>query len=113
MSQQIPSQGPVTDGPPDPEHDPTASYALDRDYVAALTRRVVSSTGESVLTRSPIGGQPLAHVPQSSDDDVAAAFERARRAQAAWSRTSVDHRAELLLRLHDITLDRSDEILDV
>ena len=113
MSQQIPSQGPVTDGPPDPEHDPTASYALDRDYVAALTRRVVSSTGESVLTRSPIGGQPLAHVPQSSDDDVAEAFVRARRAQAAWSRTSIDHRAELLLRLHDITLDRSDEILDV
>ena len=109
----MPSQGPVTDGPPDPEHDPTASYALDRDYVAALTRRVVSSTGESALTRSPLGGQPLANIPQSSDDDVAEAFERARRAQAAWSRTSIDHRAGILLRLHDIVLDREPEITDM
>jgi succinate-semialdehyde dehydrogenase/glutarate-semialdehyde dehydrogenase len=112
MSQQIP-QGPLTDGPPDPEHDPTASYALEPDQVAALTRRVVSSTGETVLVRSPLGGQPLAHVPQSGADDVRAAFERARRAQAAWSRTSLAHRAELLLRLHDIVLDRQDEIIDM
>ena len=45
MSQQIPSQGPLTDGPHDPEHDPTASYALEPDYVAALTRRVLSDRG--------------------------------------------------------------------
>ena len=77
MSQQIPSQGPLTDGPADPEHDPTASYALEPDYVAALTRRVLSSTGEAVLVRSPLGGAPLAHIPQSSDADVAGAAEDA------------------------------------
>jgi succinate-semialdehyde dehydrogenase / glutarate-semialdehyde dehydrogenase len=113
MSQQIPSQGPLTDGPADPEHDPTASYALEPDYVAALTRRVLSSTGEAVLVRSPLGGAPLAHIPQSSDADVAEAFDRARRAQQAWQRTSLEHRSEILLRLHDIVLDRQQEILDL
>ena len=88
MSQQIPSQGPLTDGPHDPEHDPTASYALEPDHAAALTRRVRSSSGETVLVRSPLGGQPLAHVPQSSDDDVREAFARARRARTNASRTS-------------------------
>ena len=32
-------------GPADPEHDPTASYALDPAYARALTGRVVSTTG--------------------------------------------------------------------
>src|SRR6478609_1704975 len=105
-----PSGGPVVEGPHDPEHDPRASYALEPDYVAALTRRVLSTSGETVLVRSPLGDQPLAHLPQSSDDDVRAAFARARVAQQAWARTSLDHRAERLLRLHDIILDRQDEI---
>ena len=55
----------------------------------------------------------MAHVPQSSDADVAEAFERARRAQAAWARTSLDDRAAMLLRLHDLVLDRQDEIIDL
>src|SRR5688500_13364755 len=104
MSAQNPAGGPLVDGPADPEHDPTASYALEREYVASLTRRVVSSTGETVAVRSPLNGQPLAHVPQSSDADVAQAFARAERAQAAWARTPIDERARILLRLHDIVL---------
>ena len=49
MSEQSP-QASVT-GPHDPEHDPAASYALEPGYVEALTRRVVSSTGESAPPR--------------------------------------------------------------
>lgn len=100
-------------GPRDPEHDPTASYALDRSYTAALTARVAASTGETVEVRSPLGDQPLAHIPQSSADDIEAAFARARRAQRAWAETDLDTRAEVLLRLHDLVLDRLDEILDL
>ena len=85
MSEQTPASGPVTDGPADPEHDATAAYGLDRAYVAGLTRRLVSTTGETVAVASPIGGTPLAHVPQSSPADVAEAFARARRAQASWA----------------------------
>ena len=113
MSDRHPSSGPLVEGPHDPEHDPTASYALDRGYVAALTQRVAASSGETVELRSPIGDQPLAHIPQSSEADVEAAFRRARTAQEAWARTPVEERAECLLRLHDLVLDRQAEIIDL
>ncbi|MDQ1102773.1 succinate-semialdehyde dehydrogenase/glutarate-semialdehyde dehydrogenase [Nocardioides zeae] len=113
MSNSIPAGGPLVTGPGDPEHDPTAAYALEPDQVAALTARLLATTGETVLTRTPLTGAPLAQVPQSSEADVAEAFARARRAQEAWARTSLAHRQELLLRLHDLVLDRQEEILDL
>ena len=113
MSEQNPASGHLVDGPADPEHDPTASYALEPDYVASLTSRVVSTSGATSAVSSPLNGQPIAHIPQSSPDDVAEAFARARRAQATWARTSLDDRAAMLLRLHDLVLDRQDEIIDL
>jgi succinate-semialdehyde dehydrogenase/glutarate-semialdehyde dehydrogenase len=101
------------EGPADPEHDPTAAYALEPDYVDGLTARLVATTGRTVALMSPLDGAPLAHVPQSSADDVAEAFTRARRAQAVWSRTPLDERSAMLLRLHDLVLDRQDEICDL
>jgi succinate-semialdehyde dehydrogenase/glutarate-semialdehyde dehydrogenase len=74
---------------------------------------VVSTTGETVPVSSPLNGQPIAHIPQSSTGDVAEAYDRARRAQASWARTSIDDRAAMLLRLHDLVLDRQDEIIDL
>lgn len=100
-------------GPADPELDPTATYALDPAYVRSLTARIVATSGESVSTSCPFNGQPLASIPQSSADDVAEAFRRARRAQEAWAETSFEHRAERLLNLHDLILDRQDEITDL
>ncbi|WP_426246888.1 succinic semialdehyde dehydrogenase [Nocardioides sp. LHG3406-4] len=113
MSASNPHPGLHAGGPADPEHDPRASYALEPAYVDNLTRRVVSTTGQTEPVRSPLAGQPLAHIPQSSADDVATAYERARVAQVAWARTSLDDRAGCLLRLHDLVLDRQDEILDL
>ena len=114
MSSSSPaSGGPIVDGPHDPEHDPRASYALEPDYVASLTRRIVAGGSDTHAVFSPLNGQPLAHIPQSTEDDVAEAFRRARRAQAAWARTSLEERSAMLLRLHDLVLDRQDEILDL
>lgn len=105
--------GPLVEGPRDPEHDPAASYALEPDYVAALTARLVATSGRTAEVRTPLSGAPLAHVPQSTEADVAEAFARARRAQQAWARTSIEERAAALLRLHDLLLDRQDEIIDL
>jgi len=113
MNAQHPSSGPVVEGPHDPEHDPTASYALDRGYIWSLTSRVVASSDRTVEVRSPLGDQPLAHIPQSSADDIDEAFRRARRAQEQWARTPIDVRAAALLRLHDLVLDRQQEIIDL
>jgi hypothetical protein len=80
---------------------------------AAPSRMIVSTTGETHAVSSPIGGTPLAHVPQSGPADVAEAFTRARRAQTAWAATSVADRAASLLRLHDLLLDRQEELIDL
>ena len=95
MSAQTPARRPdLVDGPHDPEHDPRASYALEPDYVAALTRRIVASSGRTEEVSSPINGQPVAHVPQSTPADVAEAYARARRAQESWARTPLADRAD-------------------
>src|SRR5665811_1393675 len=91
----------------------TASYALDPAYVRALTDQVVSTTGESVPTSCPFNGQPLAMIPQSSAADVDEAYKRARRAQQAWAWTSIEDRAQKMLALHDLILDRQAEIIDL
>ena len=113
MTAQNSPGDPLLTGPHDPEHEPGATYAFEPEYAAALTTRLVATSGESVVVSSPLTGQPLAHVPQSSDSDVAEAFRRARRAQTAWARTSLDERAAAMLRLHDLVLDRQDEIIDL
>ena len=97
----------------DPDTDPTASYALEPGYVRSLTDGVLSTTGRAEPTYAPVNGQPLGMVPQSSPDDVAEAFARARRAQRAWARTSLAERSAVLLRLHDLVLDRQAEIMDL
>jgi len=108
-----PSSGLGPAGPHDPEHDLTASYALEPGYVRGLTDRVVSSSGQSVATYCPFNGQPLAMIPQSSSADVAEAYQRARRAQEAWATTPLDDRVEKMLALHDLILDRQSEIIDL
>ena len=112
-SNPTPSGGPIVEGPLDPEHDASASLALEPDYVARLAGRIAATTGETNEVISPLNGAPLAHIPQSSDDDVAAAFARARIAQEKWAATPVAERERILIKLHDLVLDRQDEILDL
>ena len=85
MSAQTPAGGPLVEGPADPEHDPRAAYALEPEYVERLTRRIVASSGRTEAVETPLNGAPLAHIPQSTPVDVAEAFSKARKAQAAWT----------------------------
>src|SRR5690606_12074209 len=108
-------RGPLTDGPRDPEHDPRASWALEPDYVARLTARVVATPGAQPTheVRSPLDDAPLAQLPQSTPLDVGRALATARRVQEAWSRTSAAERSRMMLRFHDLVLDRQDEITEL
>jgi succinate-semialdehyde dehydrogenase / glutarate-semialdehyde dehydrogenase len=58
-------------------------------------------------------GEPLGRVPHCGPDDVAAAAQRARVVQKTWAQRPVAERAEVMLRLHDLVLERQDEILDI
>ena len=55
----------------------------------------------------------LADLPASTPEDVAAAFARARAAQRLWAATPVRRRAAVLLRFHDLLLERQAEVLDL
>ncbi len=91
----------------------TARDAVSPARVAELTGLIRSTTGETRTTTSPLTGEPVAEIPKSSIDDVEAAFDAARAAQLTWSQTPLRERRRALLRLHDLVLERREELLDL
>ncbi|BDZ43125.1 hypothetical protein GCM10025865_24240 [Paraoerskovia sediminicola] len=94
--------------------------------VARLLRRLAassdtgseSSAGDgtcrrTVTTVAPMTGDPVAELPLATAGDVVAAQRRAREAQAIWAGVPVRRRAQVLLRFHDLVLERQDEALDL
>jgi succinate-semialdehyde dehydrogenase/glutarate-semialdehyde dehydrogenase len=94
--------------------EPTGSKHIDAARLAELAARV-TTTGdrESAWIDKPFTGAPLGRVPKCTPDDVAAALERARSVQPAWAQSSFAERKRVLLRYHDLVLQRQDEILDL
>ena len=78
-----------------------------------LTSAVLASSGATETTTAPFTGHPVAEMPLSLPEDVAAAYVAARAAQPAWAARPVADRARVLLRLHDLVLARQDEVLDL
>jgi succinate-semialdehyde dehydrogenase/glutarate-semialdehyde dehydrogenase len=80
-----------------------------------LADLVSAPSGERDLIEieDPATGATFATVPRCTTDDVAAAVRRAREAQRAWRTTTWAERSEILLRFHDLVLDRRNEILDI
>ena len=98
----------------DPETTPSATYAVDPARVRALVARVVASgDGGEELTTTPMTGAPLANLPLATARDVGVAVDTARGAQQRWASTPVQERAAVLLRVHDLVLDRQSELLDL
>jgi succinate-semialdehyde dehydrogenase/glutarate-semialdehyde dehydrogenase len=85
--------------------------AITPDLVARLTKGV-TGTGRT-SNHSPFTGERLAELPESSVAEVEEAFARARVAQKAWAAVPVRRRAAVLLRFHDLVLQRQSEILDI
>ncbi|MHA6804716.1 succinic semialdehyde dehydrogenase [Salinifilum ghardaiensis] len=79
-----------------------------------LAARVTAAgDAKTVTTRAPYTGDPLADLPVSTPQDVETASARARRAQAVWAATPISERKKILLRFHDLVLERQDEALDL
>ncbi|MHC5906403.1 succinic semialdehyde dehydrogenase [Streptomyces sp. S6] len=89
----------------------TAADVVTPELVAQLTKGVVGSG--RTANHTPFTGEKLADLPESTPEDVALAFERARAAQPVWAATSVKERAAVLLRFHDLVLERQAEVLDL
>ncbi|GGN35143.1 succinic semialdehyde dehydrogenase [Streptomyces fuscichromogenes] len=58
-------------------------------------------------------GEIVAELPESRPHDVEEAFRRAREAQREWGSLPVRRRAAVLLRFHDLLLDRQAEAMDL
>lgn len=92
----------------------TSRYAVDPALRARLTRRVVATPGGPTRpTITPMTGEVIAEVPQSTAQDVAVAVAAARSAQRPWARTSLAHRKRIMLRLHDLVFAHQDQLLDL
>ena len=100
-------------GPLDPEHVLAATYALDQSYVRGLTDQLVATSGTSSRLLAPATGQPLGNIPTSTPADVLSAMARAREAAKDWGLSSFAERSEVLMRLHELILDRREEIMDL
>jgi succinate-semialdehyde dehydrogenase/glutarate-semialdehyde dehydrogenase len=81
---------------------------------AALTARICT-TGDRPTRKStaPFDGSVIGEVPVCTAADVADAVARARDAQRAWVERPLDERAAILLRYHDVVLDRQADLLDL
>ncbi|CRK58394.1 Aldehyde dehydrogenase [Alloactinosynnema sp. L-07] len=78
-----------------------------------IDRAVTGTAPTTVQMLAPFTGLPLASLPQIDDPDVRRAFARARVAQAEWATTPVGQRQRVFLKLHDLLLERQDEVLDL
>jgi succinate-semialdehyde dehydrogenase / glutarate-semialdehyde dehydrogenase len=93
----------------------TGSKRVTGAHLAALAARVSAGDGERepIEIENPATGRVLATVPRCTAEDIEAAVQRGRRVQASWRDSSFEERKRILLRYHDLVLDRQDEILDV
>jgi succinate-semialdehyde dehydrogenase/glutarate-semialdehyde dehydrogenase len=81
--------------------------------IVDLAQQVQTANDRVTTITNAMTGAPLGQVPNCTADDVAAAATRARAVQAVWAATPVRERADVLLRFHDLVLQRQDEVLDL
>lgn len=62
---------------------------------------------------SPLDSSLIAELPACTSEDVADAFLAARAAQKEWASTPLSRRRPVIRALHDLVLDRRDDLLDV
>ena len=87
---------------------------LGDEVVARAAARVRHSQGAQLRPRTAtLTGEFLGELPVSSSADVEAAYQDARRAQQEWAQRPVAERVEFLTALHDLVLDRQEELLDL
>jgi len=81
---------------------------------AELVERVVGGHDTAPIeTYAPFTGRQITTLPQATDADARAIFVDARAAQHAWAARPVAERQQVLIRLHDLVLERQAEVLDL
>jgi succinate-semialdehyde dehydrogenase/glutarate-semialdehyde dehydrogenase len=90
------------------------SIRINDGLLRRLAARIAASGDrEELWIDMPFTGETLGAVPRCTVVDVREAAGRARAAQAPWSKWSLEERAGVFLRYHDLLLGRQEEILDL
>jgi acyl-CoA reductase-like NAD-dependent aldehyde dehydrogenase len=80
---------------------------------AELVADLCSSGSSRTSVHAPFTGELLHTFPRSSAQDVTDAAATARVAALAWQLAGAAHRRQVLLRAHDLLLERAEELLDI
>jgi succinate-semialdehyde dehydrogenase/glutarate-semialdehyde dehydrogenase len=78
----------------------------------AIYERIADVPRRRYRVKSPVSLEAIGEFECASPEDVRAAVERARKAQASWAELSVKQRAAFMWRLLDQFVKRQDEIVD-
>src|SRR3712207_3928860 len=90
------------------------SKRVTADQLERLAKRVATGgPREEMEVEQPFTGRPLGWVPKCKPEDMETATGRACAVQAEWAKTSFAERRAILLRFHDLVLDRQEELLDL
>lgn len=119
MTSMLPAE-PTADAAPEPEASTPRStlrpaWVTDA-RIASWLRWVATPVSGGSATRTalaPYDALPTVPVPASTVEDVEGAVAQARAAQPAWAALPFSARAEVLLRFHDLLLERQDEVMDL
>lgn len=85
---------------------------LDRSLAAELVRDLSVAGAATTSVIAPFTGEVLHELPQGTERDVVDAVAAARVAQLAWQQAGFAHRRRVLLKAHDLLLERRDALLD-
>lgn len=85
---------------------------LPREVIDDLDSDICSSHTDHAPVSAPFTGENLHDLPYSSVPDVSAAADRARLAQIGWQAAGFAHRRTVLLKAHDLLLQRKELLLD-
>ena len=90
------------------------SKRITAAQIAALSERVqTAGERERMEVDQPFTGGPLGSVPKCTEEDVKLAIERAREVQKRWREVRYEERKAVLMRYHDLVLERQEELLDL
>lgn len=104
-----------------PSNQPTMKSVSDlwKGHVSKEQLHALSDTlevkeySDEIEVRAPFTGELLGSVPTYVAEDLDPVVRRARKAQRDWSKTTFRKRRKILLTLHDLVLDRQEEMLDL
>lgn len=94
-----------------PAAQSTRNFSALLEFLASRVTVVETRPGTNIV--NAMTSQLFGQMPHCTVEDVAEAATRARIVQARWALWTLEERSDVLLRFHDLVLQRQEEVLDL